>query len=234
VAKPEVTNPYEHVLVRLGRAHLGTRVLNCFFHGSKCVIPYHLAENGDLSESLIISTTRGQFDFGPLKNIKCKKIKDYDITVCPLPRDVQPFRAKIVFREPKLGEEVVVVYFARIDGRIVMKVSEKSNTYRAGGLFTHLWTYQHDGNPGDCGGPIVATSDLKVIGFHSGVVRNGAGEKLRAVYTPVNQELISSLSSEVQMTDFWTFNPDLVEWNSVARVSTFFPMSKAINTITVQ
>nr|QZA75325.1 polyprotein [Cassava brown streak virus] len=234
VAKPETTNPYEHVLVRLGRAHLGTRVLNCFFHGSKCVIPYHLAENGDLDKPLVISTTRGQFDFGPLKNIKCKKIKDYDITVCPLPRDVQPFRAKIVFREPKLGEEVVVVCFARIDGRIVMKVSEKSNTYRAGGSFTHLWTYQYDGNPGDCGGPIVATSDLKVVGFHSGVVRNGAGEKLRAVYTPVNQELISSLSSEVQMNDFWTFNPKLVEWNSVARVSTFFPMSKAINTITVQ
>nr|QZA75339.1 polyprotein [Cassava brown streak virus] len=234
VAKPETTNPYEHVLVRLGRAHLGTRVLNCFFHGSKCVIPYHLAENGDANESLVISTTRGQFDFGPLKNIKCKKIKDYDITVCPLPRDVQPFRAKIVFREPKLGEEVVVVYFARIDGRIVMKVSEKSNTYQAGGSFTHLWTYQHDGNPGDCGGPIVATSDMKVVGFHSGVVRNGAGEKLRAVYTPVNHELIASLSTEIQMTDFWTFNPDLVEWNSVARVSTYFPMSKAINAITVQ
>nr|UXG06293.1 polyprotein [Ugandan cassava brown streak virus] len=234
VAKPEPTNPYEHVLVRLGRAHLGTRVLNCFFHGTKCIIPYHLAEKGDREESLVIATTRGQFDFGPLKNIKCKKITDYDVTICPLPNDVQPFRSKIVIREPKLGEEVVIVCFTRVNGKIVMKVSDKSNTYPAGGKFAHLWAYKYDGQPGDCGGPIVAISDQKVVGFHSGVVRNESGENRRAVYTPVNSELINCVNGEVQMTDFWTFNPDLVEWNSVARVSTFFPMSKAINTVTVQ
>nr|QZA75463.1 polyprotein [Ugandan cassava brown streak virus] len=234
VAKPEPTNPYDHVLVRLGRAHLGTRVLNCFFHGSKCVIPYHLAEKGDREESLVIATTRGQFDFGPMKNIKCRKITDYDVTICPLPNDVQPFRSKIIMREPKLGEEVVIVYFARINGKIVMKVSDKSTTYPAGGQFAHLWAYNYDGQPGDCGGPIVATVDQKVVGFHSGVIRNSRGEKLRAVYTPVNQELLNCVSGDIQMTDFWTFNPDLVEWNSVARVSTFFPMTKAINTITVQ
>nr|UOF93431.1 polyprotein [Squash vein yellowing virus] len=233
VGFPTTAAPYAHLFHRLGRANYNGLALNTVFHGNKCIIPYHLGKNGSSDKHVIITTPRGQFDFGPFSNLRCKKLGDFDIVIINNPRDLQPFKESSIFRMPKMDEEVVPIALRGEKGKLIARVGEASKTYRAGAEYSHLWVYFYPANAGDCGSAIVARADNKIVGFHSGIVRDDKGVYLRSVYTPVSELLLQALKEKCD-DDFWTFDHRNISWNALVKSSTLFPITKEIQEIEVQ
>nr|QGW63304.1 polyprotein [Cucumber vein yellowing virus] len=228
VAETAIVSKFAHIFQRLGRLGFSGRGLNCVFHGDKSIMPYHLASGGDPSDSLIVTTSRGQFDMGPMEMIKCKKITDFDLVVGQLPKDMQPFKSTNIMRKPKMDEDVVIITLKRDKGKMLIRTSDTSKIYKADDKYAHLWVHFIKSESGDCGSPIVALSDSKIVGFHSGMIKDKLGVFLRSVFTPVNDELLRTLGEKSEMNDFWKFNQNAISWNAVIKTSSLFPVMKDI------
>nr|UYL22157.1 polyprotein [synthetic construct] len=235
VANPVVVSEFAHVFQRIGRLNFSGRGLNCIFHGDKSIMPYHLASEGDPKDPLIVTTSRGQFDLGPLNLVKCKKVSDYDLVVGQLPRDMQPFKATQILRKPKMDEEVALVTLKRDKGKMFIRTSNPTKIYKAEkDKYSHLWVHFVEGASGDCGGPLVALTDHKVVGFHNGIIRDDQGKFLRSVFTPVSDDLINIINEKTPLNDFWKFRQDAISWNAVIKTASLFPVTKTILGVHVQ
>ncbi|AYE54789.1 P1 polyprotein [Soybean yellow shoot virus] len=137
-------------------------VLQSFQTGSLLITSAHHFK--EAREEFKLYSNHGEFSFKRGANVKVTQVKQSDIVVITLPKDVPVTRIVKSFRKPKAGEKVYMIRVRRNKGREIFTVLPGGQAQPKMG---NLWAHELSTICGDCGSPVIAQSDFHIIGFHS-------------------------------------------------------------------
>jgi hypothetical protein len=175
-------------------------------YGTVIITNQHLlrANNG----SMTITTQYGTFKIHASCQLKVHPIKGRDVALIQLPKDQPPFPMSLQFREPKAGERVCLVSTNFQVKSATSIISESSTIAPVEG--SSFWKYWISTKDGQCGNPVVAMSDGKVIGIHSLRYTNNHGNFFVGFPEDLKQTLHSLESLE--WSKGWKLNIDSLCW----------------------
>ncbi|AYC63251.1 polyprotein [Phellodendron yellow ringspot associated virus] len=191
---------------------------NAHFHGKQ--------EDSLLKKSLVIWSCFGEQNFGKATEHKFSQVQGVDIAVMKLPFDAPSFRKKLYLREPKNGEEVIMITPSRTHEGISLKHSQPSIIVNSGDSGT-FWRHYISTTKGSCGSLLVSIEDDHVVGIHSLGLQTKFGWNY---FTPVTKELINILASTEIEAEQSIFDDKLIEWGKLTlrQESVIFPIARMV------
>ncbi|UTE10634.1 polyprotein [Potyvirus thevetiae] len=159
-------------------------------------------DNGEL----LVESMHGRFTVKNIRGLKIKPMSGRDMLIIKMPKDFPPFPSRLRFREPQREERVCIVSSNFQTKSISSMISEATNTYPVPN--SYFWKHWIDTKDGQCGLPIVATSDGNIVGIHSLVSRTSSHN----YYTAVPSNLHDLLSESGDWSKEWKFNDNNILW----------------------
>ncbi|QIQ28451.1 polyprotein [Spartina mottle virus] len=194
-----------HATARFYKSNILTEnSLRGIAYGNLTILPSHLFNND--RRALTFKTTRGIFVIPEGTEIHVRQVDKLDILILRNPKDMPPFSKKLNFRGPKQGECVFLLDNTHnsIDARPLM--SSQSTVYKS---TQNYWVHTVSTKEGQCGTPIVAVSDLAIVGIHTG----SSTTRNINYFTALPDDFKTTLEDELsEWKTNWHFKPDLVDW----------------------
>ncbi|CAA97466.1 polyprotein [Sweet potato mild mottle virus] len=229
VGTPTVDAEDKHIASRLAivRTHKGET--HGIFHGDKLITPFHTFKNACGNDTLTVQSLRGLYDYGILSRQKMEQVPKQDIMVLVNPIDVTPFKQSQIFRPPIQCEVAYMIVCRRTPNGLRFEKTQETEIFPLGKQYGGVWKHGCDTRLGDCGGPIIACRDRKIVGFNGGrLMQMKYNTVLAHIFEPVNETFIEMLAKMEYAKGFWKFNPELVEWSRLLPTTTSFPIQKQI------
>nr|ALX38286.1 polyprotein [Zantedeschia mild mosaic virus] len=180
----------------------------------------YILTNGHLfrrnNGSLTIKTWHGDFKIANSTQIFVHFVAGKDLILLKMPKDFPPFCKMSIFRAPIREERVCMVGTNFQEKSLRATMSEASITLPEGrGSFWVHWISTKDG---DCGLPMVATSDGYITGIH-GLASNQTEKNFFVPFTDALEKDLLINADELEWNKHWLWQPSKIAWGSLNLVA---------------
>nr|AHY61037.1 polyprotein [Hardenbergia mosaic virus] len=179
-------------------------------YGSYIITNGHLfrRNNGVLS----IQTWHGEFTIMNSTQLRIHFVEGKDLILIRMPKDFPPFAQKSIFRHPKKEERVCIVGTNFQDKSLRATISESSMALPEGkGSFWIHWVSTKDG---DCGLPLVSTTDGCIVGIH-GLSSNESDKNFFIPLVNDFEDQFLKKAQDLEWNKHWLWQPDKIAWGSL-------------------
>nr|BBI93213.2 polyprotein [Passiflora foetida virus Y] len=165
--------------------------------------------------TLTIKTWHGEFIINNTTQIKMHFIEGKDMILIRMPKDFPPFIRRNCFRGPKKEERVCMIGTNFQDKSLRSTMSESSIIVPEGtGSF---WTHWISTQEGDCGIPMVSTTDGFIVGIHG--LSSQSSQK--NFFVPFIDEFVGKYLEQAESLKWdkhWLWQPDRIAWGSLTLI----------------
>ncbi|AZB50213.1 polyprotein [Dioscorea mosaic virus] len=181
--------------------------------------------------ALTVRSHHGEFICKNSTALRLHPIQDRDIVIIQMPKDFPPFPMKLKFRPPRASDQVVLVGNNFQEKHISSVVSSASaiSFIKDTGFCKH-WITTKDGH---CGLPLVAQTDMHIVGLHSLASIYNENNYMTAIVSGIQKVLFDAQA--FTWVDKWLYNPREISWGPLQLQSSMpaepFKVSKVLNTI---
>uniref|UniRef100_A0A481UMW7 Genome polyprotein n=2 Tax=Dasheen mosaic virus TaxID=29271 RepID=A0A481UMW7_9POTV len=183
-------------------------------YGSIVITNSHLFKHNN--GTIVINTWHGEFIIKNSTQLKIHHVIGKDMVLIQMPKDFPPFMRKSQFRGPKREERVCMIGTNFQDKSMRATISEASLILPEGqGTFWKHWISTKDG---ECGIPMVAVNDGKIVGFH-GLASNISERNYFVPFTDDFEQTHLQRLDSLEWTQHWHFQPDKIAWGSLRLVN---------------
>nr|UZM07868.1 polyprotein [Colombian datura virus] len=157
-----------------------------------------------------IRTQHGLFFIRNLKTLQVHLIENHDMLIIKMPKDFPPFAMKLKFRLPVKEEKACIVSTNFQTKSMSSQVSEPSTIVPIPkSTFWRHWITTKDGQ---CGLPLVALRDGKILGIHCG---SNVLTSNHFTYIPENFQNLIMGALEMDWVKGWKFNLNTISWGNL-------------------
>nr|AIN25415.1 polyprotein [Zucchini yellow mosaic virus] len=162
--------------------------------------------------TLLVRSWHGEFIVKNTTTLKVHFIEGKDVVLVRMPKDFPPFKSNASFRAPKREERACLVGTNFQEKSLRSTVSESSMTIPEG--TGSYWIHWISTNEGDCGLPMVSTTDGKIIGVH-GLASTVSSKNY---FVPFTDDFIATHLSKLDdltWTQHWLWQPSKIAWGTL-------------------
>nr|AHY61039.1 polyprotein [Hardenbergia mosaic virus] len=179
-------------------------------YGSYIITNGHLfrRNNGILS----VQTWHGEFTIMNTTKICIHFVEGKDLILIRMPKDFPPFARKSIFRHPKKEERVCIVGTNFQDKSLRATISESSMALPE--PKSSFWIHWVSTKEGDCGLPLVSTTDGCIVGIH-GLSSNVSDKNFFVPFIDNFEKQYLNNVDSLAWDKHWFWQPDKIVWGSL-------------------
>nr|ADC55885.1 polyprotein [Freesia mosaic virus] len=162
--------------------------------------------------TLQINTHHGVFRVENTTKLQIHHVERKDMVLIRMPTDFPPFPQRLKFRSPVQGEKANLIGSLFQQKNISSVVSETTLVMPANN--SGYWRHWVSTKDGDCGLPMVSTSDGYILGFH-GLTSTISDRNYFVPFTDNFEEDVLRKIGDLNWKRHWKHSADLIAWDGI-------------------